>query len=259
MSNRRHSPRVLSQWTRAGRVVKEVELTAEGMCSRSYLVDHPERRKRPALVVAHGHRDDRATHLEEVFRFVDRGFVAVSADLSSIRGLHLADHSAAVLERSSSVVSAAIQYLASRPDVIDHGIALVGWGVGAEVATRAVVTTGQVRAAVIVDALVRRSSFIADAAHPVAAGVHRRLGRGEAIGLARSVKPFDLLDQLVGAPTTNWLVQLAGDDDRISVQDTSQLRLGLPLNASLDLFEKREDLRGYQAAKSRGAFIARFI
>lgn len=77
------------------------------------------------------------------------------------------------------------------------------------------------------------------------------------IALHDELEPCRLVRQLEASAATNWLLQVADDDDRFSDQDRATLSLSIPRTVRVAHVAHGRDLAGRQARRMRVDFISR--
>ncbi len=248
---------LISSTTRAGVSVDEVDLTAAGSPSATgYLLGRSNDGPQPLVVALHDERGDKATLLPDLETLAARGFLCLSIDSPVTRRASASRDPLAAFTSQFEVAVAALQLLQADPTVQPDRVALIGRGIGGEVAASVAAHTGQVRVVVAIAPLPDRSEFVRQSTHPLAAGLRQFHDGDAAAGQVTGLRPRRLVAQLEAAAGTHWLLQVADDDDRFSDKDHATMSLGIPRTVRVNHVAHTHDLGTRQARRTRVDFIS---
>lgn len=249
---------VISSTTRGGIDIDEIGLSiGDTQAGTGYLLGRSGEEFQPIVVALHDERGDKATLLPDLEHLVTRGFLCLSIDSAVTRRACAARDPLAGFTSQLELAQVALDRLQHDPDVHPQHTALLGRGIGGEVAAALAAETGRAQVVVAIAPLPDRSEFVRVSTHPLAAGL-RQFHDADAIeAQVTGLRPRSLVRQLEAATATNWLLQVADDDDRFSDQDRATLSLSIPRTVRVAHVAGTRDLAGRQARRVRVDFISR--
>jgi pimeloyl-ACP methyl ester carboxylesterase len=153
------------------------------------------------------------------------------------------------------IALAGLNLLQGDPDTLDHQVAIVGRGIGGEVAAAVATHTGRCQVVVAVASLPDRSRFIEHSPHPLAAGLRQFHSAENLRRQIDGLAPRALIRQLDVGQSTQWLLQIAGDDDRLSDTDRQVLTMSIPRTVRVRTHQTMRDLAGNEARRERLDFV----
>lgn len=239
---------------RNGTRIDDIEIAVAGIPPiTAYLTGHEGTSPRPGLIAVHGERDDRATHLPEMVRLGATNIACISIDGESARAAcrgrdHLTAHT-----HLAAAASAAIDVLESLDIVAAGRIGAIGWDIGGEALAS---VAHRLRAIAAIGVIPRRSQFLAEADHPLAAGF--RLFHGDDIvnSQTAALGPLDIETAVAAsADDTHWLIQRNGHDDRSSDDDWQTLSQRVPMSVRVT----HRALSTRESADERRDFLTRLL
>lgn len=249
---------LIASTTRNGTTVDEVAFgTADALDATGYLLGRNNDGPQPVVIALHDARGDKASMLPDLEHLAALGFLCLSIDSPVTRRASAARDPLTAFESQFSIALTALNLLQGDPDVHQHRAALVGRGLGGEVAAHLAAHTGRIQAAVAIASLPDRGSFVESSAHPLAAGLRLFLDDESIAGQVNGLHPKRLIHQLEIARDTHWLLQIADDDDRISDQDHATLSLTIPRTVRVEHVAHARDLSARQARRTRVDFLSR--
>ena len=249
---------LIASTTRSGIAVDEVSFNvADTPGAIGYLLGRRNDGPQPVVIGLHDDRGDKASLLHDLEHLAARGFLCLSIDSPVTRRASAARDPLTAFDSQFSIALTALKLLRNDPDVEPHHAALLGRGLGGEVAAHIAAHTGDIQVVVATAALPDRSSFIAHSSHPLAAGLRLFLDDASIAAQVDGLHPKRLIHQLETARDTHWLLQVPDDDDRISDQDHANLSLTIPRTVRVEHIAHARDLSGRQARRTRLDFISR--
>jgi len=249
---------VISTTTRGGIDVEEIAIAGGGgAVGTGYLLGRSNDEQQPIVVALHHERGDKATLLPDLEHLAARGFLCLSVDSPVTRRASSARDWLEAFDSELELAVAALDLLQHDPDAQRSHTALLGRGIGGEVAAAVAATTGRAQVVVAIAPLPDRSEFVRSSPHPLAAGLRQFHDEDRVTAQVAGLKPLRLVDQLDAGTDTNWLVQVADDDDRLSDQDHATLSLAIPRVVRVHHVTSAADLGARQARRTRIDFITR--
>ena len=247
---------VIASTMRDGVAVDTIEFAIEGAPpATAYLLGDDPGRLQPVVIGLHDERGDKATLLSELGILAKKGFLCLTVDSPGTR-LGVADRDPLdAFESMLAIGVEGLRLLQSQPEVLEGSVALIGRGIGGEVAGRMAAVNQRVRVVVSVGALPKRSEFVAMSNHALAGGIRHFRGEAETARMVDGLAQHDLVAQLAATPDTSWLMQLADDDDRLSDNDRTTLALSIPRTVRVAWHHSVDELRQTQARRERLDFI----
>ncbi len=248
---------LISSTTRGGIAVDQVEFAVDDASSATgYLLGRDNDGPQPIVVALHDERGDKATLLPDLEYLAARGFLCLSIDSPVTRRACAARDPLAAFTNQLEIGGAALRLLQADAGSHPERVALIGRGIGGEVAATLAAEATKVRVVVAVAPLPDRSAFVAASAHPLAAGL-RQFHDGDMVGeTVAGLRPHRLVDQLHAAVGTHWLLQVADDDNRYSDEDHATLSLAIPRTVRVDRVAHSHALSSRQARRTRVDFIS---
>lgn len=249
---------LIASTTRGGVAVDEIQFeVAGGQPATGYLLGRGNTGAQPTVLALHNERGDKATLLPDLEHLAARGFLCLSIDSPITRRASAARDPLAAFDSQFSIGLAALNLLQPESDVHQHRAAVLGRGIGGEVAAVIAAQTGRVQIVVAIAALPDRSDFVRRSPHPLAAGL-RQFHDDEAVSAqVEGLRPKRLVAQLEAAPNTNWFLQVADDDDRFSDEDHATMSLAIPRAVRVNHVAHTRDLSSRQARRTRIDFISK--
>ena len=247
---------VIATTVRRGLAVDLVEFAVEDAPpATAYRLGDAPGRPQPVVVAFHDERGDKATLLPELEILASRGFVCLGLDSPiTRRAMADRDHLQA-FEALLAIGRAATRHIQAEAKILEGSVAVIGRGIGGEVAARVAALSDGIRVAAAIGPLPRRSEFVAASAHPLAVGFRHFHDAATTDRIAAGLSTHDLLPALNAAPETSWLVQIADDDDRIDDTSRQALVLSTPRVIRISPYRTTEDLRTGRARRERLDFI----
>jgi dienelactone hydrolase len=179
--------------------VEELSLSAGSTPVPAYAVAAPRERERSAAVYVHGQGGDRQELLEHARWLAARGAVAVTITAPSsgippetVVGVEALERERELARLDVAAVSAAVDYLARRPDVDPDRIGYVGYSAGARLGALVAGSEPRIRAYVLMSGGADPvSTYVAQAPPEFRADVQRVLGDIDPLeAIARSKAAF---------------------------------------------------------------------
>ena len=249
---------LIASTLRGGVAIDEIEFDVEGFPpATGYLLGDRNGEPQPLAIALHHERGDKATLLPDLEHLAGRGFVCLGIDSPMTRRATAARDPLTAFNSQFSIALQALNIMQEREHVIAGRTALVGRGIGGEVAALLAAHTGRAQVVVAANALPDRSTFVQDSTHPLAAGMRLFHDADEVAQQVTELRSRRLLDQLDRASNTHWLLQVADDDDRFSEQDRTALALSIPRTVRVDHVAVGHDLWALQARRARVDFISK--
>ena len=247
---------VLATTVRNGLTIDEIEFVVDDQQpSTGYVVRQRDGLTRRGVLALHDERSDKAALLPELTALGNLGFVAMSIDCApardAIRRRDLLGASVALQNAGQR----ALDLLSEEPEVNEQQLAVVGHGLGGEIAAALAVMAPGVRAIVAVGPLLHRGAFVRASTHPLTAGMALHLGEHATSAQANGLDAFDLSHQMHETSDRQWLVQLADDDDRLSDDDRHEFTLGIPPTIRVCDYQTRSALHAPDALGERVNFV----
>lgn len=250
---------LISSTTRGGISVDAVELIASGAQSATgYLLGRHNEGPQPIVIALHDERGDKATLLPDLEHLATRGFLCLSIDSPVTRRAAASRDPLTAFTSQFDIAVTALQQLQADPQVHPHRVALIGRGIGGEVAASLATHTGEVRVVVAIAPLPDRSEFVRQSTHPLAAGLRQFHDEDRIADQVAGLQRRRLVAQLEAAADTNWLLQVADDDDRYSDEDHATMSLAIPRTVRVSHFAHTHDLNSRQARRKRVDFVSQF-
>lgn len=247
---------IIDTTLRAGNTVDQVEFEVTGAPPAiGYMLGRQRGESQPVAIALHDERGDKATLLPDLEVLAARGFLCLSIDSPQTRRAMSERDPLSAFDAYFRIALAALNLLQGDPDTLEHQVAMIGRGIGGEAAAAIAAHTGRCQVVVAIASLPDRSSFIEHSSHPLAAGLRQFHSaenlRRQIDGLARNA----LIRQLDTAPDTQWLLQIATDDDRLSDTDRQVLTMSIPRSARVRTHQTMSDLAGTEARRERLDFV----
>jgi len=247
---------VLTTTVRRGLTVDEIEFALpDQQPSTGYLVRQYPGVVRRAVLALHDERTDKAALLPELMALGALGFVAMSVDCPASRDAMRQRDALGATRTMHAAGQRALALLGDEPDVGPHRMAIVGHGLGGEIAGSLAEATSGVRTVVAVSPLLHRGRFVRDADHPLAAGARLHLGDTAVDAQADGLIAFDLGEHMHETRERHWLVQLADDDDRYTAEDRREFSFGVPASARVSDYPTRVSLHAPAGLHERVSFL----
>lgn len=249
---------MISSTTRGGIEIEEIAIGGgRGPVGTAYLLGRNHDEMQPLVIALHHERGDKATLLPDLEHLASRGFLCLSIDSPVTRRASAARDWLGAFESQLELTRAALDLVQVDVDVQHHHTAFLGRGIGGEVAAALAASTGRAQVVVAISPLPDRSEFVRDSPHPLAAGLRQFHDEDRVARQIAGLRPHRLVDQLELGAETNWLLQIADDDDRLSDRDRATMALSIPRVVRVDRVAAIADLGARQARRTRIDFISR--
>lgn len=247
---------VIASTVRDGVTIDAIEFAIDGAPpATAYLLGNARGVVQPLAVAFHDERGDKATMLDDLKILASRGFLCLSIDSPGTRLGVIDRDPLAAFRTMLAIGTTAVALLQDQPDVREDSVALIGRGMGGEVAARVAALGEGIRVVVAIGALPRRSEFVAESGHALAVGLRHFHDPETTAHFVSQLSPHDLVGQLDASPDTSWLLQLADDDDRLSGEDRKALTLSIPRAVRVAAHPSMAALRDPRARRERLDFV----
>lgn len=247
----------ISSTVRGGVTVDEVEIQVpDAPPTTGYLVGQRHDQPQPLVVALHDERGDKATLLPDLEHLAARGFLCLSVDSPITRRASAERDPLSAFDSLRAITNATLVTALSDPNVQSNRVALLGRGMGGEVAASVARLLDEVRVVVAMASLPDRSEFMRASAHPLAAGLRQFNDDDEVERQVRELHERRLVGQLEAAADTHWLLQVPEDDDRFSDADHATMSLSIPRTVRVDYVAHTRDLSSVKARRNRVDFIS---
>lgn len=249
---------LIASLMRGGIAIDEIEFEVQSAPpATGYLLGRRTDGPQPIVIALHHERGDKATLLPDLEHLIGRGFLCLSVDSPITRRASAARDPLAAFTSQFAIALAALNVMQDADNVVADRTALLGRGIGGEVAAHLAAHTQRAQVVVAADALPDRSAFVQHSAHPLAADMRLFHDRDEVTQQVAELLPRRLLDQLEHATDVHWLLQVAEDDDRFSDEDRAAMSLSIPRTVRVEHIAHGHDLWSQQARRSRVQFITK--
>ncbi len=244
---------------RNGIAVDEVAFEVVGHgTAQGYLVhDGRAGDVRPVVVAVHEENGDRSSLLPDLKALAAKGVMGIAIDCPEAReAIGARDHLRA-FDALAVTTAAAIHAITGRADAADGHLALLGRGMGGEVAGHLGSRTPGCRVVVAAGSLLDRAAFLRDSPHGIAAGFRLRVDPDQADAQIDGLASKSLAAALrVGADAT-WQLQVADDDARVDSETERELAFGIPNAVRITRHNTSADLGRGAARQERVELIRR--
>lgn len=248
---------VTATTVRNGVTVEDVEFHVPGHSpAHGYLVRGAMGEADRSAIALHGEHGDRASLLPDLIGLAANGITSLSVDSPITRAAFRDRDLLTAYTAELAVAQAGLATLNDDPLVHADRFAVLGRGLGAEVAAHLAATSAGCRVVVAAGALPHRCAFMRDSDHPLAAGLRLRLSDEELASQLAGLAPFDVVDQMTDGEVT-WMLQVADADDRLSVEDFRELAISIPGGIHVSHVDEWADLGRPSARRERVDFITR--
>ena len=244
---------------RNGITVDEVEFEVAGHgTAEGYLVhDGRAGDVRPVAVAVHGENGDRTSLLPDLKALAAKGVMGLAIDSPAARdAITRRDHLQA-FDALALTTAAGIHAVTSRDDAADGHLAILGRGLGGEVAGHVAVRTAACRVVVAAGSLLDRAAFLRDSPHGIAAGFRLRVDAGDAAAQIEGLSSKSLAAALRAGSDAMWQLQIAADDDRVDDDAVRELTFEIPSAVRVTQHETWADLGRGAARQERVELIRR--
>ena len=130
---------------------------------------------RPVAVAVHGENGDRSSLLPDLKSLAAKGVTGVAIDSPAARAaISDRDHLAA-FDALALTGAAAVHAITARSDAADGHLAILGRGIGGEVAGHLAARTAACRVVIAAGSLLDRAAFLRESSHGIAAGFRLRV------------------------------------------------------------------------------------
>ena len=214
---------------RNGITVDEIEFEVAGGTAEGYLVhDGRAGDVRPVAVAIHGENGDRSSLLPDLKALAGKGVLGLAIDSPEARAAIADRDHLAAFDALAVRGAAAIHAVTARDDAADGHLALLGRGLGGEVAGHLAARTAACRVVVAAGSLLDRAAFLRESPHGIAAGFRLRVDPEAADRQLEGLAPKSLLASMRAGTDALWQLQVADDDDRFDDEANRQLAFEIP-------------------------------
>lgn len=244
---------------RNGITVDEVHFDIAGYgTAEAYLVhDGRHGEIRPVAVAVHGETGDRSSLLPDLKALAAKGVMGLAIDSQMARdAIADRDHLAA-FDALAVTGAAAIHAVTSRDDAADGHLALLGRGLGGEVAAHLAARTAACRVVIAAGSLLNRAAFLGDSAHGIAAGFRLHVDDEAAAAQVEGLAPKSLIASMTAGTDALWQLQIADDDGRFDDEADRQLAFDIPSAVRITHHDTWADLGRAAARQERVDLIRR--
>ena len=244
---------------RNGVTVDEIEFDVAGHgTAEGYLVhDGRAGEVRPVAVAVHGENGDRSSLLPDLKALAAKGVMGVAIDSPAARAaISDRDHLAA-FDALALTGAAAVHAITARSDAADGHLAILGRGIGGEVAGHLAARTAACRVVIAAGSLLDRAAFLRESSHGIAAGFRLRVDDDAAEAQIAGLAPKSLVASMQAGSDSLWQLQVADDDGRFDDEAERQLSFDIPSAVRITHHDSWADLGRGAASQERVELIRR--